>query len=146
LKSLEFKRLGLGYQVVEAGKCSSVWGMQHARAEFDRRHPELTSPNFSNFKPSLAISLRADAGNRLHPSSQRELHVGLMFQAGQLVRVNLAGSQAEGVMFQVAVTDAVGHIVRQTSEQPPKYLVKLLFSFRGVSEVEVPADRIHAQS
>jgi hypothetical protein len=25
----------------------------------------------------------------------------------------------------------------------PKYLVKLLFSFRGVSEVEVPADRIH---
>jgi hypothetical protein len=47
-------------------------------------------------------------------------------------------------MFQAAVTDAVGHIVKQTSEQPPKYLVKLLFSFRGVNEVEVPADRIHA--
>ena len=47
-------------------------------------------------------------------------------------------------MFQAAVTDAVGHIVKQTSEQPPKYLVKLLFSFRGVSEVEVLADRIHA--
>jgi hypothetical protein len=46
------------------------------------------------------------------------------------------------VMFQAAVTDAVGHIVKQTSEQPPKYLVKLLFSFRGVSEVEVPAARI----
>jgi hypothetical protein len=59
------------------------------------------------------------------------------------VRVNLAGLQAEGVMFQAAVTDAVGHIVKQASEQPPKYLVKLLFSFRGVSEVEVPADRIH---
>jgi hypothetical protein len=65
-----------------------------------------------------------------------------MFQSGQLVRVNLAGFQAEGVMFQAAVTDAVGHIMKQTSE-PPKYLVKLLFSFRGVSEVEVPADRIH---
>jgi hypothetical protein len=65
-----------------------------------------------------------------------------MFQPGQVVRVNLAGVQAEGVMFQAAVTDAVGHIVKQTSEQPPKYLVKLLFSFRGVSEVEVPADRI----
>jgi len=25
-------------------------------------------------------------------------------------------------MFQAAVTDAVGHIVKQTSEQPPKYL------------------------
>src|SRR5260370_25180374 len=66
-----------------------------------------------------------------------------MFTSGQLVRVNLAGLQAEGVMFQAAVTDAVGHIVKQTSEQPPKYLVKLLFSFRGVTEVEVPADRIH---
>ena len=46
---------------------------------------------------------------------------GTMLQAGQLVRVNLAGLQAEGVMFQAAVTDAVGHIVKQTSEQPPKY-------------------------
>jgi hypothetical protein len=66
-----------------------------------------------------------------------------MFQPGELVRVNLAGLQAEGVMFQAAVTDAVGHIVKLTSEQPPTYLVKLLFSFRGVSEVEVPVDRIH---
>ena len=41
------------------------------------------------------------------------------------------------------VTGAVGHIVKQTSEQPPKYLVQLLFSFRGVSEVEVPVDHIH---
>lgn len=66
-----------------------------------------------------------------------------MFQLGQVVRVNLAGLQAEGVMFQAAVTDAVGTIAKQTSEEPPKYLVKLLFSFRGVNEVEVPADRIH---
>ncbi len=66
------------------------------------------------------------------------------FQPGQLVHVNLAGLQAEGVMFQAAVTDAVAHIVKQTSDQPPTYLVKLLFSFRGVTEVEVPADRIHA--
>jgi hypothetical protein len=66
-----------------------------------------------------------------------------MFQPNQVVRVNLAGLQTEGVMFQAAVTDAVAHVVKQTSEEPPKYLVKLLFSFRGVSEVEVPADRIH---
>ncbi len=50
----------------------------------------------------------------------------------------------KGVMFQAAVTDAAGHIVKQTSEPPPKYLVKLLFSFRGITEVEVPAERIHA--
>ncbi len=49
-------------------------------------------------------------------------------------------------MFHAAFTGAVAHIPRQTSEQPPKYLVKLLFSFRGVTEAEVPADRIHASS
>lgn len=46
-------------------------------------------------------------------------------------------------MLQAAVTDAIGHSVKQTSEQPPKHFVKLLFSFRGASEVEVPADYIH---
>lgn len=67
-----------------------------------------------------------------------------MFQQGQTVRVNLAGMQVQGVLFHAAVTDAVGNILRQTSQNPPAYLVKLLFSFKGVSEVEVPADRIHA--
>ena len=65
-------------------------------------------------------------------------------QPGQPVRVNLAGLQAEGVLFHAAVTAAVGNIVRRTSENPSKFLVKLLFSFRGVSEVEVPEDRITA--
>jgi hypothetical protein len=67
-----------------------------------------------------------------------------MFQPGQLVRVNLAGMQVEGVLFHAAVTDAVGNIVKQTSQEPPKFLVRLLFSFKGVNEVEVPADRIRA--
>lgn len=61
-----------------------------------------------------------------------------------MVRVNLAGIQVQGVLFHAAVTDAVGHIVRQTKEEPPTFLVKLLFSFKGVSQVEVPAERIHA--
>jgi len=60
------------------------------------------------------------------------------------VRVNLAGLQEGHVLFHAAVTAAVGSIVRKTSENPPKYLVKLLFSFRGVSELEVPEDRITA--
>ncbi len=67
-----------------------------------------------------------------------------MFQPGQRVRVNLAGMQVGQVLFHAAVTDAVGTIVKQTSENPPKYLVKLLFSFKGVDEVEVPAERIKA--
>jgi hypothetical protein len=67
-----------------------------------------------------------------------------MFSDGQAVRVNLAGMQVKGVLFHAAVTDAVGNIVRRTSENPPAYLVKLLFSFKGVSEVDVPADRIRS--
>ena len=66
------------------------------------------------------------------------------FQPGQAVRVNLAGVQAGNVLFHAAVTAAVGHVLRQTSENPPKYLIKLLFSFRGVSEVEITEDRISA--
>jgi len=65
-----------------------------------------------------------------------------MLQPGDRVRVNLAGLQVQGVLFHAAVTDAVGTVVRQTSEDPPQYLVKLLFSFKGVDEVEVPASRI----
>ena len=65
-------------------------------------------------------------------------------QAGQAVRVNLEGIQVGNVVFHAAVNAAVGHIVRQTSQEPTKYLVKLLFSFRGVTEVEVTEDRISA--
>jgi len=50
--------------------------------------------------------------------------------------------QVGSVVFHAAVTDAVGTIVRQVSEDPPKYLVRLLFTFRGVDEVEVPEARI----
>ncbi|MBI4462333.1 MAG: hypothetical protein HY653_05455 [Acidobacteria bacterium] len=65
-----------------------------------------------------------------------------MFQPNQRVRVNLAGMMIEGVSFAAAVTDAVGTIVRQTSGNPPRYLVELLFSFKGIKEVEVPEERI----
>jgi hypothetical protein len=71
---------------------------------------------------------------------------GRVLEPGQTVRVNLAGLRVKNVTFQAAVTDAVGHIVRQTSEDPPVFLVRLLFSFRGVDEVEVPAERIKAAS
>lgn len=67
-----------------------------------------------------------------------------MFKEGQLVRVNLAGIEAGGVLFHAAVTDAIGNIVRQTSTRPSTYLVHLVFSFKGVSEVEVPEDRVRA--
>ena len=67
-----------------------------------------------------------------------------MFQPKQMVRVNLAGMQVGGVTFHAAVTDAVGTIVQQTSTDPPRFLVELMFSFRGVKEVELPEDRIKA--
>src|SRR4029077_7842804 len=88
------------------------------------------------------VTRRAGGQGRRHA---RELKPSMEapLKPGQLVRVNLAGMQVESVTFQAAVTDAVGNIVKQTSEDPPKYLVRLLFSFRGINEVEVPADRIH---
>jgi hypothetical protein len=66
------------------------------------------------------------------------------FKPGALVRVNLAGLQVAGVSFRAAVTDAVGNIVEQTSEDPSMYRVRLIFAFRGVNEVEVPVERIRA--
>lgn len=67
-----------------------------------------------------------------------------MFPPNSKVRVNLAGLRVETVTFSAAVTDAVGTVVKQTSENPPTYLIELLFSFRGVSQVEVREDRIKA--
>lgn len=64
------------------------------------------------------------------------------FEVGQKVRCNLAGMQVGEVLFHAAVTDAVGTVVKQTSADPPKFLVKLMFSFRGVDEVEVAEARI----
>ncbi len=65
-----------------------------------------------------------------------------MLQPGQRVRLNLAGLMIQGVGFGQAVTDALGTVVRQTSTEPPTYLVQLLFAFKGVTQVEVPEDRI----
>ena len=67
-----------------------------------------------------------------------------MIEPNSKVRVNLAGLRVDTVTFGGAVTDAIGTVIRQTCEDPPAYLVKLLFSFKGVSQVEVPEDRIRA--
>ena len=66
----------------------------------------------------------------------------MSFQPGQKVRCNLAGIQVGDVLFHAAVTDAVGTIVKQTSTEPAKYLVELMFNFRGVKELEVSEERI----
>jgi hypothetical protein len=48
------------------------------------------------------------------------------FKPGESVQMNLVGMQVEGTLFHAAVADAVGNIVKQTSENPPKYLVRYL--------------------
>ncbi len=47
-----------------------------------------------------------------------------MFKPGQLLHVNLAGMQVQGVLFHAAVTDAMGNIVKQTSEDPLKGIIE----------------------
>lgn len=68
----------------------------------------------------------------------------MAFAVNQRVRVNLAGLMIEGVIFHAAVTDALATIMKKTSEDPPAYLVDLLFSFKGLKQVEVPEERIRA--
>src|SRR3989442_6312034 len=62
------------------------------------------------------------------------------FKPGEMGRVNLSRMQGQGVVFHAALTDAGGNIVKQTSGKPPKFLVKLLVSFKGVNTVEVTAE------
>ncbi len=97
----------------------------------------------SQLRRSAGPSRNADVATRVanHPPKGQNRRV---FEPGQTVRVNLSGLRVKDVTFQSAVTDAVGNIIRQTSQEPPMYLVRLLFSFRGVNEVEVPPERIKA--
>ncbi len=65
-----------------------------------------------------------------------------MFQPNQRVKVDLSGMTVKGVTFSQNVKEAVATIIQQISAQPPVYLVELLFSFKGVTRVEVPEERI----
>jgi hypothetical protein len=49
-----------------------------------------------------------------------------------------------GVTFHAAVTDALGTVIRKSSDDPPAYLVELLFSFKGLKEIEVTEERIRS--
>ena len=65
-----------------------------------------------------------------------------MLRPEQRVKVNLSGMVVQGVAFSQNVREVLGTIVRQTSADPPVYLVELLFSFKGVKRVEVPEERV----
>lgn len=65
-----------------------------------------------------------------------------MYGPHQRVKVNLSNLTVSGVHFSQNVREALGTVVRQVSAEPPVYEVELLFSFKGVRRVEVPADRL----
>jgi len=64
------------------------------------------------------------------------------FAPNQRVRLNLAGLMIEGVTFHAAVTDALATVMKKTSDDPPAYMVDLMFSFKGLKQIEVPEERI----
>jgi hypothetical protein len=66
------------------------------------------------------------------------------FEPNQRVRLNLAGLTVQGVTFHAAVTDALGTILGKSSDNPAVYRVELLFSFKGLKEIEVPEERIRS--
>jgi hypothetical protein len=67
-----------------------------------------------------------------------------MYETNQRVKVDLSGLTVGGVHFSQNVREALGTVVRQVSTEPAVYEVELLFSFKGVRRVQVPAERIHA--
>jgi hypothetical protein len=74
--------------------------------------------------------------------ARAKLRSEMAFTPNQRVRLNLAGLMIEGVTFHAAVTDALATVIKRTSEDPPAYLVDLLFSFKGLKQIEVPEERI----
>jgi hypothetical protein len=64
------------------------------------------------------------------------------FVPNQRVRVNLAGLMIQGVTFHAAVTDALATVMKRTTDDPPAYMVDLMFSFKGLKQIEVPEERI----
>ena len=107
--------------------------------------PSVTLPAKQQHSLCRGATQRSHRANQHCQRERSGTRMVAMLRDGQQVRVNLAGMRVGSVVFHAAVTDAVGTIVRQVSENPPTYLVKLLFSFRGVDEVEVPQDRIVAK-
>jgi hypothetical protein len=105
---------------------------------------QIARAGFRTVDPKCHFHWHVDKGDCWRENQKSRIAMEAPFKPGQTVRVNLAGMQVDQVTFHAAVTDAIGNIVRQTSEDPPKYLVKLLFSFRGINQVEVPADRVRA--
>ncbi|MBI3456155.1 MAG: hypothetical protein HY002_10255 [Candidatus Rokubacteria bacterium] len=65
-----------------------------------------------------------------------------MLSPNQRVKVDLSHLTIQGVTFSENVREAQGTVLKQTSADPPTYLVELLFSFKGVKRVEVPEQRI----
>lgn len=68
-----------------------------------------------------------------------------MYEAGQRVKVDLSNLTIGGVHFSQNVREALGRVMRQVSVEPPVYEVELLFSFKGIRRVEVPAERIRGE-
>jgi len=64
------------------------------------------------------------------------------FAPNQRVRLNLAGLMIQGVTFHAAVTDALATVMKRISDDPPVYMVDLMFSFKGLKQIEVPEERI----
>ena len=64
------------------------------------------------------------------------------FAPNQRVRLNLAGLMIQGVTFHAAVTDALATVMKRISDNPPVYMVDLMFSFKGLKQIEVPEERI----
>lgn len=96
----------------------------------------LTALRQRDRKPESPRTIPAD-GRPQSPSTPSS------FQPGQRVKADLSGLTAGGVQFSQNVEAAFATIDRRIDGDQPTYRLKLLISFHGVTQIDVPADRIH---
>jgi hypothetical protein len=104
----------------------------------------LTGPKSPGLRHKQGVPRDNLPGTRLRNERQGvTLRSGAMaFATNQRVRVNLAGLMIQGVTFHAAVTDAIATVMKKISDEPSVYMVDLMFSFKGLKQIEVPEDRI----
>ncbi|MCK6485154.1 MAG: hypothetical protein HUU22_06595 [Phycisphaerae bacterium] len=102
------------------------------RALAERDKPDDASKPGDTAKPSANVAPTQTTGGAVHA-----------FAPGQRVKANLAGLHVGGVHFSQNVETVYATIERRISDDPPIFRLRLLISFRGVDEIDVPADRLH---
>lgn len=127
-------------QVLDLYENMPAEGQQHWKA---RSLPSIRFDSEVEREEFLAaLQEREKKPAAAQPKTQQPAATTRVFQTGQRVKVNLAGLRVGKVTLSENVEAVYAVIERVQSSQPLVYRVRLLISFKGLEEVDVPAERI----